>query len=97
MRYLWERAGEYSQWVKAGHQAEDFVLIVEVFSGEGKKEGAAQVYVLDGTGQIAIARWLRFPGTPSGVGELPITSIVNLLFRTLRMDADVVYPRYGVG
>ncbi len=97
LHYLWDRAEAYSRWVKSTHPAADFVLIVEIFDGAGKREGAAQVYVFDAQGQLAVCRLLRFPGTPPGQGPVPIRPPVDILFETLRLDADVVFPPYGWG
>ena len=97
LQYLWDRAEQYSQWVKASRPSADYVLIIEMFSGAGKKEAAAQLYVIDASGQIAISRLMRFPGAPASDKSILVKPIINALFDSIRMDANALFPPYGVG
>ncbi|MFI5356650.1 MAG: hypothetical protein ACHQ4G_04880 [Opitutales bacterium] len=97
LAYLFARAEIYSRWVKSTRPTEDYVLIVEIFEGSGKREGAIQVYVFDAQGQVAICRLTRFPGGPPGIEKAPVKPAVNILFETLHTDARVAWPPYGWG
>lgn len=97
LRYLWDRAALYSQWVKSRPPGTDYVLVAEVFSGEGKREAALQLYVLDAQGQVALCRLARFNGNASDEDLRATQLLVQMLFDTLKMDADRVFPPYGWG
>ena len=95
--YLWDREDTYAQWVKTAAVNEDYVLIAEVFSGQGKNEEAIQLFLFDARGQVAVCRLWRQEGHPQDEDSRSIRAVVNLLFDTLRMDADVIFPPYGWG
>ena len=95
--YLWDRENEYAKWVKTASVKDDYVLIAEVFSGQGKKEEAFQLYVFDARGQVALCRLCRIGGHQPDEDTLSVRAAVNLLLNTLRMDADVIFPPYGWG
>lgn len=99
LRYLWERAAVYSDWVKADPPAADYVWIAEIW-GHGGKVGAIHFYVLDARGQIAYCRLYNShqfgPNLPLQ-GDAAIKLIVRRLFEDLRKDPEQVFPPYGVG
>jgi len=99
MRYTWERAAAYGQWVKDTHPAGDFLWVCEIWGHEGKV-AAIQVYVLDASGQIAYCRLYNShqfgPNLPLA-GDEPIKLLVKQLFKDLPRDPKQIFPPYGVG
>ena len=99
MRYTWERASAYGQWVKDTHPAGDYLLVTEVWGWQGKV-AAIQVYVLNATGQVAYCRLFNShhfgPDLPL-VGDEPIKLLVKQLFKDLPRDPKQIFPPYGVG
>lgn len=99
MRYLWERAAQYSAWRHAVAPTDAYVLCAEVW-GHGGKVGAIQVYLLDPTGQIAycsLANSHQFgPNLPLQL-EDPVRVLVRHLIEDLQKKPEQVFPPYGVG
>ncbi len=99
LRYLWKRITVYSDWIKATHPKGDYVLITEIFGGEGKA-GAIHIFLFDASGQVAFRRLLnshQFGSNLSLVSEDIIKRIVNTFFNNLKLDAKKVFPPYGIG
>lgn len=99
LRYLWERAAVYADWVKAAHPAGDYVWLAEIWGHDGQV-GAIHVYVFDARGQLAYCRLFNShqfgPALPLA-GEEPVRLLVRCLFEDLQKDAEKIFPRYGVG
>jgi hypothetical protein len=99
LRYTWERAAAYAEWVKAAHPAADYIWFVEIWGHDGKV-GAIQVYVLDARGQVAYCRLFNShqfgPNLPLP-GDEPVRLLVRRLFEDLQKDPNKIFPPYGVG
>lgn len=99
LRYLWERAGQYSSWAKAAHPAGDYVWCAEIWGHDGKV-AAIQIYILDPAGQVAYCRLFNSHHFGDNVpleGRDAVRLIVNAVFRDLQRDPKKLFPPYGVG
>ena len=99
LRYLWDRAGDYSGWVKSAPPGGDYVWLVEIWGHDGRV-GAIHVYVLDPTGQVAYCRLFNshhFGDNFPLEGGDAVRLIVDDFFRNLARDPKVIFPPYGVG
>ena len=99
LRYLWERASVFAEWVKADHPAADYVWIAEIW-GHGGKVGAIHVYVFDVRGQLAYCRLFNShqfgPNLPLE-GDAAVQLLVRRFFEDLQKDPVRIFPPYGVG
>jgi len=100
LRYLWNRAHNYSQWVRDSQPVGDFHLFVEILSAPSGKIIGIHCYVVDGTGQIANVRLSNshhFGDEPPQDSEAACQFILKFLLHSLESPAEKVFPRYGVG
>lgn len=99
LRYLWERAEVYGQWVRDARPPGDYVWICEIWGHDGKV-AAIHVYLLAATGQVAYCRLFNShqfgPNLPLD-DEAPIQLLVKQLFKDLPREPEKVFPPYGVG
>ena len=99
LRYLWDRASEYSVWVKAARPAGDYICLAEVWGRDGKV-GAIHVFVFDSSGQVAYCRLFNshhFGDNLALAGDDAIRLIVKSLFEDLQREPTRIFPPYGVG
>lgn len=99
LRYTWERAAEYTRWVKATRPAEDYVWFIEIWGAQGKV-AAIQVYLLESSGQVAYCRLFnshQFGPDLALHGDAAIRLAVHRFFQDLPKDPRAIFSPYGVG
>lgn len=99
LRYLWERAAQYTQWAKTARPAGGYVWCAEIWGHDGKV-AAIQIYLLDPSGQIAYCRLFNSHQLGKNLpmqGEDAVRLIVRRLFKDLQREAKSVFPPYGIG
>ncbi|HNC24249.1 MAG TPA: hypothetical protein PLU52_08585 [Opitutaceae bacterium] len=98
MRYLWERAVAYSNWLKSSPPGIDYIWCTEIFAQEGRVI-AIQVFVYDAKGQLAYCRLFNSHhfGKTLNEGDDALRLVVQTLLDDLKRDPEQIFPRYGVG
>jgi len=100
LRYMWDRAHGYSQWVRDSQPAGDFHLFIEILSARSGEIIGIHCYVVDATGQIAYVRLSNshhFGDQPPQDSEAACQFILKFLLHSLESPAEIVFPKYGVG
>lgn len=100
MRYLWNRARAYGDWLKQSKPQGDFFGFVEIAANARGEAMGLQFYLLDATGQIAYARLLNshhFGGKPPVGPETACERMVEVFRSDLTKEPEQVFPPYGVG
>jgi hypothetical protein len=100
MRYTWERARAWGEWVRTSHLEGDYFLFVEILEGPPGKVAGIQAYVVDASGQAAYVHLMNshhFKGQPPQDAGAACELAEKGLFRHLQMMADAFFPPYGVG
>ncbi len=98
LRYLWERATAYSNWLKSSPPGADYIWCTEIFAQDGKVI-AIQVFVYDAKGQLAYCRLFNSHhfGKALSEGDDALRLVVQTLLEDLKRDPERIFPRYGVG
>jgi hypothetical protein len=100
LRYAWNRAHAYGQWVRTARPEGDFHLFVEILSDPSGNIIGIQAYVLDASGQVAYERLLnshQFGGNPPKNPEAACQLILRVLLNHLDQADPCIFPPYGVG
>lgn len=100
MRYAWDRAHAYGDWLRRAQLEGDFFLFVEMFHQSAGEIVGLQVYVLDRTGEIAYLNLMNshhFKGPSVPGPEEAITLLHGLFQWGLTRRAEERFPPYGVG
>lgn len=99
LNYLWQRASDYTHWIKRMPPDTDFVLCAEVWSHGGQVD-AIHLYVFDATGQVAYCRLFNshhFGNNLPAAGTDAIDFMVKRFLADLSRSPTDIFPPYGVG
>ncbi|MBS0663608.1 MAG: hypothetical protein JSR48_10120 [Verrucomicrobia bacterium] len=98
LRYLWERAIAYSNWLKSSPPGADYIWCTEMFTQDGKVI-AIQVFVYDAKGQLAYCRLFNSHhfGKDLNEGDDALKLVVRTLFDDLKRTPEQIFPPYGIG
>lgn len=100
LRYLWNRARAYGQWLRQARPAGDFFCFVEIAAGPHGEAFGLQLYLLDAEGQVAYLRLMNshhFGGNPPVGPQAACELLAQCLARDLALEPETVFPPYGVG
>jgi hypothetical protein len=101
MRYAWERAHAYQEWVRTETEAEGFWLFTEILTdAEGSTIHGGQMYMIDGSDRIAYVQFVNshhFDQAEVVGVEAFCQLLVRCLVSDLEGDAEDHFPPYYVG
>lgn len=100
LRYAWNRAHAYGQWVKTTRPEGDFHLFVEILSSSSNNIIGIHCYVLDAAGQVAYERLLNshhFGRNTPRDAEAACQLILRGFLNNIDQPAERIFPAYGVG
>ncbi len=100
MRFLWNQADVYADWVRATQPTGNYFWFTEIFRSDSSGVYAIQCYIVTKDGGIAYARLMnshQFDPTSVRTTRDALRTLLNAFQAAMHRDPEEQYPPYGVG